>query len=73
MNMPAGYRERTGVFEVVVADNEISSAIQAGVPEDELRLIIAGTGTHSLAADALAKVRDGITSFEEAESIGRTR
>jgi type II secretory ATPase GspE/PulE/Tfp pilus assembly ATPase PilB-like protein len=61
-----GYFERVGVFEVVVPDRAIRDAIEQGASEDELRDLLRSRGTQSLMADALAKVRDGITSLDEA-------
>ncbi|MDB5341062.1 MAG: hypothetical protein JWN70_6681, partial [Planctomycetaceae bacterium] len=62
----SGYHERVGVFEAVVANDEIVAAIQRGASEDELRQVIRATQFRSLKYDALSKVRDGITSLNEA-------
>ncbi len=64
----SGYYGRCGVFETIVSSNELAQAIAAGAPEAELRRIIRALGNASLTADALCKVRDHITSFEEAMS-----
>jgi type II secretory ATPase GspE/PulE/Tfp pilus assembly ATPase PilB-like protein len=48
---------------------DIAEAIQRGSAEDELRRMIRSAGTTSLMADALTKVREGVTSLEEALSI----
>ena len=66
----SGYHERVGVFEAVVANDEIVAAIQGGVAEDELRQVIRATQFRSLKYDALTKVRDGITSLDEANALG---
>lgn len=65
----SGFRGRTGVFEAVRTSGGIAEAIQRGAAEDELRRMVRAAGTTSLMADALAKVRDGVTSLEEARSI----
>jgi type II secretory ATPase GspE/PulE/Tfp pilus assembly ATPase PilB-like protein len=57
-----GYRQRVGIFEAAVAAGPVAEAIQAGAPEDELR----AAGTPGLMAEALARVRDGVTSLDEA-------
>lgn len=62
----SGYFERVGVFEAVVANDEIIDAIQRGAAEDELREVIRATKFRSLKYDALSKVSEGITSFTEA-------
>ena len=64
-----GYFERVGVFEVVVPDRAIRDAIEQGASEDELRDLLRSHGTQSLMADALAKVRDGVTSLDEAHGM----
>lgn len=64
-----GFRGRIGVFEAVRTTGDIAAAIQRGTAEDELRRMIRSAGTTSLIADALGKVRDGVTSLEEALSI----
>ncbi len=64
-----GYRGRIGVFEVVVAENEITSRIADGVTEHELRQLIRQSGTPDLTADAMTKVCEGITSLREAQEI----
>lgn len=62
----SGYYDRVGVFEAVVANEEIAAAIQGGASEDELRRVIRATHFRSLKYDALTKVRDGVTSLDEA-------
>lgn len=64
-----GFKGRIGVFEAVRTTGDIAEAIQRGMAEDELRRMIRSAGTTSLMADALGKVRDGVTSLEEALSI----
>jgi general secretion pathway protein E len=64
-----GFRGRTGVFEAVRTTGDIAEAIQRGTAEVELRRMIRTAGTTGLMADALCKVRDGVTSLEEALSI----
>lgn len=64
-----GYYDRTGIFEIVVPERKILNAIEAGVPEDELRNIIRSRGARSLECDALQKVSLGITSLEEFSSL----
>jgi type II secretory ATPase GspE/PulE/Tfp pilus assembly ATPase PilB-like protein/nucleotide-binding universal stress UspA family protein len=64
-----GYRARVGVFETAVVSGPVAEAIQLGAPEDELRAQLRTAGTPSLMADALAKVREGITSLEEARGM----
>ncbi len=65
----SGYHERIGIFEVVLPDRALREAIEGGAAEDELRDLLRSGGTPSLLADALAKVRDGITTLDEARSM----
>ncbi|MGN6136443.1 MAG: ATPase, T2SS/T4P/T4SS family, partial [Aureliella sp.] len=64
-----GFSGRCGVFETIACDGELSTAISDGKSEAELRRLIRSGGTPSLTHDALTKVRDGITSFQEAVSV----
>jgi type II secretory ATPase GspE/PulE/Tfp pilus assembly ATPase PilB-like protein len=64
-----GYWDRIGVFEVVLTSGPAEAAIETGAAEDELRVVLRSSGTPSLPADALLKVRDGITSLEEAQGM----
>ncbi|MEX0676525.1 MAG: hypothetical protein WD063_05585, partial [Pirellulales bacterium] len=64
-----GYFERIGIFEVVRPDRLIREAIERGSSEDELRSLIRSRGTPSLQSDALAKVRDGVTSLDELQAV----
>ena len=61
-----GYRERIGVFEVAIADDEIRTEIAKGATEHELREQIRSAGTPELTADALSKACHGLTSLDEA-------
>lgn len=61
-----GYRGRCGVFETVVCADGLSEAITGGMAEAEIRQLIRSKGTASLAVDAFEKVREGITSYEDA-------
>lgn len=60
----AGYRGRIGIFETVIIDEDLASAIIAQAHEGELREIIHGRGL-SLMHDGLGKVREGVTTIAE--------
>jgi general secretion pathway protein E len=64
-----GYRGRIGVFEVALAGDALAREIARGAAEHELREQIRLAGTPDLTTDALIKVRDGITSLDEAERM----
>jgi hypothetical protein len=61
----AGYRGRVGVFEMLVLDEDVRSAICAGARDDQLRARARTKGMKSMQDDALEKVRTGMTTLEE--------
>lgn len=61
-----GYRGRVGFFELMEVTDEVAKAISAEVPEDQLRKIAIQEGMTPLRDAALEKVRQGITSINEA-------
>ncbi|MBE0585696.1 MAG: cyclic nucleotide-binding domain-containing protein, partial [Desulfofustis sp.] len=61
-----GYRGRVGFFELMEVTEDVAKAISAEVPEDQLRKIAIQEGMTPLRQAALNKVRQGITSVEEA-------
>ena len=61
-----GYKGRVGFFELMEVTEEVAKAISATVPEDQLRKVAVQEGMDTLRDAALQKVRDGITSLEEA-------
>lgn len=61
-----GYRGRVGFFELMEVTDEVAKAINAEVAEDQLRKIAVQEGMTPLREAALQKVREGITSIEEA-------
>lgn len=61
-----GYKGRVGFFELMEVTDEVAKAINAEVPEDQLRKIAIKEGMTPLREAALQKVREGITSVDEA-------
>jgi len=61
-----GYRGRVGFFELMEVTDEVAKAISAEVPEDQLRKIAILEGMTPLREAALQKVRQGVTSIDEA-------
>jgi len=64
-----GYKGRVGVFEVVRITANMADLIQKRTPLPELREAARAEGMKMLADSALDKVRNGMTSLEEALSI----
>lgn len=65
----SGYFGRCGVFETVLFANGFLDTIAAHHSEVVVRNALRQAGVPSLTSDALTKVRDGITSLEEIQSI----
>jgi len=61
-----GYKGRVGFFELMEVTEEVAKAISAEVPEDALRKTAINEGMLPLREAALQKVREGVTSVEEA-------
>jgi type IV pilus assembly protein PilB len=60
-----GYRGRLGLYELMAVTEEVGKAINANVPEDQLRRIAVQEGMVTLRDAGLEKVRQGDTSVEE--------
>ena len=61
-----GYSGRTGLFELLVIDDELREMIRDGrFAAEDLRAAAAGKGMVTLEADGLNKVAEGITSVAE--------
>lgn len=66
-----GYRERTGIFELIPIDNEIIEAVFQNIPEEELISLLRSRGYKTLSETAIDKVKNGITSIEEIKRLLR--
>lgn len=64
-----GYRERTGVFEVIPVNEEIIDALCKNTPEKELLSLLKSKGYKTLSETAIEKVKNGITSIEEIKRL----
>lgn len=60
-----GYKGRVGLYELMEVTDEVSKAINAAVPEDQLRKLAIQEGMTTLRDAGLEKVRQGVTSLEE--------
>ncbi len=60
-----GYKGRVGLFELMEVTDEVSKAINAEVPEDQLRKIAIQEGMNPLRTAGINKVLEGATSLEE--------
>ncbi len=60
-----GYKGRVGLYELMEVTDEVSKAINADVPEDQLRKVASNEGMKTLREAGLQKIREGMTSVEE--------
>lgn len=60
-----GFRGRTGVFELLVIDEEIRKAVSEGIDESGLAAVAEAKGFRSYRYDGAEKVLLGITTVEE--------
>jgi type IV pilus assembly protein PilB len=60
-----GYKGRVGLYELMEVTDNVEKAINAGVPEDQLRKIATQDGMVTLRDAGLEKIRQGLTSMEE--------
>jgi type IV pilus assembly protein PilB len=64
-----GYKGRTGIFEIMVMNDELRSLFLAAAPLNELRDAAEREGMRSLKDAAVRKVIKGVTSLEEALEV----
>ena len=60
-----GYNGRTGIFEMLILDEELRDAVNAGTAEDAFARLARTKGYRSYREDGAEKVLLGITSVEE--------
>jgi type IV pilus assembly protein PilB len=61
----SGYKGRVGLYELMEVTDDVGKAINASVPEDQLRKIAMQEGMVTLRDAGLQKIRQGMTSVEE--------
>jgi len=61
-----GYKGRVGIHELMVISEELIEAINKGSETSELKRIAIRCGMQTLHQDSLIKVKEGISTFEEA-------
>ena len=64
-----GYRGRVGIFEVMTFDRDLRDLITKGAAAPDLRTTAMRSGMITLWQSGLKKVRAGLTSLEELESV----
>jgi general secretion pathway protein E len=66
-----GYKGRTGVYELMVADDNVRSLIHARASEAQVREAAGKSGLRSMREDGERLVQQGITSLEEVLRVTR--
>jgi len=66
-----GYRGRTGVYELLVMDNELRIELQRRRGSEEMREMAIAKGMRTLQDDGLRLVRAGVTTLDEVLRVAR--
>jgi type II secretory ATPase GspE/PulE/Tfp pilus assembly ATPase PilB-like protein len=64
-----GYKGRTGIFEAIKTDAAIEKIISDNPSEREIKNVAKTQGILSMRQDGVVKILNGITSFEEVQSV----
>ena len=67
----SGYRGRTGIYELIVADDRLRTLIHDRAPENALREASSASGTTRLRQDGARWLADGTTSLAELVRVTR--
>jgi general secretion pathway protein E len=66
-----GYRGRTGIYELLVMDDDLRVEVQRRRGSGELRQLAVSRGMRTLQEDGLRLVREGVTTLEEVLRVAR--
>jgi len=66
-----GYRGRTGVYELLVMDNELRLEVQRRRGSEELRAMAVAKGMRTLLDDGIRAAREGVTTLDEVTRVAR--
>jgi general secretion pathway protein E len=66
-----GYRGRTGVYELLVMDNELRLEVQRRRGSEELRAMAVAKGMRTLLDDGVRAAREGVTTLDEVLRVAR--
>ena len=66
-----GYRGRTGIYELLLMDDELRAEVMRRRGSTELHRLAVARGMRTLHADGMRAVREGITTLEEALRVTR--
>jgi general secretion pathway protein E/type IV pilus assembly protein PilB len=63
--LKTGYKGRTGIFELVIVDDDMRELIKAKASPREYRLLLQKRGISTLRRVGLQRVKDGLTTVDE--------
>jgi general secretion pathway protein E len=66
-----GYKGRTGVYELMAADEKVRALIHSRAAESQLFVAAEAAGLRSMREDGQRLIDEGITSPEEVMSVTR--
>jgi general secretion pathway protein E len=66
-----GYRGRTGVYELLVMDNELRLEVQRRRGSEELRAMGVAKGMRTLLEDGVRAAKEGVTTLDEVLRVAR--
>jgi type IV pilus assembly protein PilB len=64
-----GYQGRIGIYELLLLNEYLRSAIRAGARDSDVRSLARLSGFESMSDDALRKIHDGITTLDEVQRV----
>lgn len=64
-----GFKGRIGIFEAIRTDEAIEKIIPENPSEREIKVVARNQGTLSMRQDGIVKILNGITSYEEVQSV----
>jgi len=64
-----GYKDRIGIFEAIKTDEAIEKIMPENPSEREIKKVASAQGILSMRQDGIVKIINGITSFEEVQSV----
>jgi general secretion pathway protein E len=66
-----GYRGRTGLYELLVMDNDLRLEVQRRRGSEELRTMAIAKGMRTLLDDGIRAVKNGLTTIDEVMRVAR--
>jgi type IV pilus assembly protein PilB len=61
----SGFKGRTGIYEVLVLDEQLRAAVRSGMRDEEIRNMARSGGMRLMQEEALEDVKQGVTTLEE--------